>query len=144
MADYGMKVSLPGVDVTEATPEQCAMHSGYPSPKIIVGESPEHFGLVRVNFTQDPGTDGTTYTLHTINHGLGYKPAVLGTLFLADGTFDDNPIYSILPWTPSLTVQIWIEADDSDMRIKFWQTFEWIDPGDTAEISFYIFSENGL
>ena len=145
MSDYGIKVSLPGADVNNATPEECAVHSGFPSPKIKVGADPAHFGIIRVDFNQSPPTDGNDITLFQRSHGYGHKPAVLGTIFLPEtNPSRSSDLYSIMPWTPTATVAVWLEATDTQMRLRMWQSFDWFESGDEMFVSFYIFAEDGL
>lgn len=94
MSNYGMKISLPGYDVKIATPEQCAIHSGYPSPKIKTTASPAHFGITDYTFSSDPANG--THNLLSIAHGYsGYIPAAL--VFVKNYPFA-NDLFHQLPF----------------------------------------------
>lgn len=76
MGDYGIIVALPGYDARTATPEQCALHSKFNSPKIDTTK--DHFLTFLVLFNNDPPdpSAGSTLetTLHTMPHGYDYVP----------------------------------------------------------------------
>jgi len=72
MANWGMKISLPGYDAKTATPEQCVLHSEYACPKIKLNQNPPHFGIYQYTFTSNPGVGDTILT--TIHHGFNYRP----------------------------------------------------------------------
>ena len=76
MSDYGIKVSLPG-NSTATGAENLVMSSAYPNPKIKINQTPAHFNYNTYTYTANPPL-GTT-NLVTINHGLGYTPAILST-----------------------------------------------------------------
>lgn len=72
---YAIKVSLPGYDVTTATPEQCAIHSVFNSPKIDATK--ENFLTFNIFFqTEPPHTAGTFVEtiLYKKEHGYNYTP----------------------------------------------------------------------
>jgi len=72
--NWGIKISLPGIDVTKATPEQCVIHSQYDTHKINDHASPAHYGVIHVTVQNEPATNSTTNVLK-INHGYTYRPA---------------------------------------------------------------------
>lgn len=78
MADYGLIVTLPGYDVADATPEQCAIHTKYNSPKIDATK--DHFVNLRVFFANEPPDAGVGSTqetiLYTTTHGYNYTPQI--------------------------------------------------------------------
>jgi len=65
MADYGIKVTNPGKDISSTTPEDYCLHSKYYG--VIIGS--EVMGTISV-----PGTS-TVYA--TVNHNFGYVPITL-------------------------------------------------------------------
>lgn len=74
MSNNGIKVSLPGFDVKTATPEQCAIHSGYNNLKVqSVSDDDSPVGY---NPASDPGYG--THNILTVEHGLPYTPGCLG------------------------------------------------------------------
>lgn len=68
MADTGLIITLPGYDVDKATPEQCAIHTKYNSPKIDATK--EHFVTFRVFFATEPPDASVGSSLETILHPL--------------------------------------------------------------------------
>jgi hypothetical protein len=71
--DFGFKISLPGVDVKTATPEQCSIHSSYDSLKVKLDNQNPQEGNILVTFNDTPAVG--TYTITSIHHGYGYIPA---------------------------------------------------------------------
>lgn len=71
MADYGLIVTLPGYDVDNATPEQCAVHTKFNSPKIDATK--DHFVTFRVFFATEPPDASIGSTLETILHRLPHE-----------------------------------------------------------------------
>lgn len=74
---YLLKVSLPGYDVKDALPEQCAVHSGYNMPKIDMAL--QNFKSFKVDFNHEvPGPAVAGTALETIiyqkEHGYTYTP----------------------------------------------------------------------
>lgn len=76
MSNYGVKVTLPGYDIATATPEQCALHSKYPCPKVKVGVNPGHYGTLDYSFSADIAAS-TTLNILTVAHNLGFVPMVI-------------------------------------------------------------------
>lgn len=144
MADWGIKVSLPGYDVKTATPEQMSIHSGYPSPKIDSRSSPAHFGTSTYTFSSEPAA-GAVIDLVTVAHGYGYTPAAISYMKdLASGNFYFLPLF----FNPA----------GSDQRIVYFTdgtNFKAQYRGETLGLphqpvngtswtfKYYIFSENG-
>lgn len=80
MANVGLKISKPGVDVKTAEDNDLIFTSKYPALKMI-----DH-GYGSKTFTEDGGS----ITLK--NHNLGYKPFFVVWLYTDDGSFI-LPIY---------------------------------------------------
>jgi hypothetical protein len=66
--DNVFKIALPGFSVDDATPEQCAVHSGFDYPKIE-----ENFAKYEVVTLPSSIPVGTT-TIKSISHNYGYIP----------------------------------------------------------------------
>lgn len=140
MSNWGMKVALPGYDVATATPEQCAIHSSYASPKVKIDATPRHYGTVRITFNSNP-PNGATTTLYTLAHGYSYTPMALasGTYANFSGQYDGT-----LPFEPTATFQAFVETDETNMYIKVYYEAGWGSIiGDTLTVSYQIFAENG-
>lgn len=144
MSDYGIKVSLPGFDVTTAAPEDCAIHSGYQSPKIDIKADPPHYGILDIDFTSTMATD-TDVLLWSQNHGRSYRPMVIGTADLdhKGGDAGDGQIDGILTLSPTATLIVWIDATDTKARLfaRHSSGFTWIGSGSNLKVSFFIFVE---
>jgi hypothetical protein len=141
MSNWGLKVALPGYDVHTATPEQCAIHSSYPSPKVKIDATPRHYGTIRITFNNNPPS-GTTTTLYTVAHGYNYTP-----MALAAGTFSDfmSEMDGTLPLEPTATLEIFIETDDTNMYLKmYYESGFGSIIGNKLTVSYQIFAENGL
>lgn len=141
MSSWGMKIALPGYDTADATPEQCAIHSAYASPKVKIDANPRHYGTVTITFTGNP-THAAETTLYTVAHGYDYTPMVL-----ASGTFSDgfSALDGTLPLEPTATFEAFIEADDTNMYVKLYYESGWGSIiGATLTVSYQIFAENGL
>lgn len=140
MGSYGMKISLPGYDVLTATPEQCAVHTGYNSPKVDLFASPAHFGTIRVTFANNPPNLATT-TLYTIPHGLGYTPIVQGSGKFADFSSEYS---GTMPMIPSGTIEMHLKSDATNVYLTIYYESAWGSIiGNTLTVTYYIFAEEG-
>lgn len=75
MADAGMKMSLPGVDVRTANKGQLSLSSGSPMLKLDT-QSKTSFVTVLLLFNNDPPEGVTGTVVYTQAHGLTYTPRV--------------------------------------------------------------------
>jgi hypothetical protein len=140
MANWGFKIALPGYDVATATPEQCAVHSKYASPKVKIDATPRHYGSVKITFSSNPPNDVTT-TLYTVPHGYSYTPFALASGTFADGSSSYD---GTLPLEPTATLNAIIETDATNMYIKIFYNTGWGSIiGNTLTVSYQIFAENG-
>jgi len=142
MSDYGMKISLDGFDVKTATPEQCSLHSKYACPKILLNQSPSHFGTYTHTFGSNPANGVTT--LKSVVHGFNYKPMHFVLIkYDLSGIERTSP----LPGAYGTANQIYARSTTTTLNIYLQRA-----PG-TAEIEdltgvswtfkYYIFVENG-
>jgi len=161
MPDYGIKISLPGYDVKNATPEQCALHSDYASPKIeqnssvatvnnsigtgTFSNSGWNFNTLDFTFTSDPGFG--TYTLVSIPYAKSYTPS--GIVFVKDFQFSPNIFYQLpLSFVTSGFQSLYYRVTSSGITIYYDKTF---DPFTTYVnvntfrfiFKYYVFVENG-
>lgn len=145
MSNFGLKVSLPGYDVHTATPEECAVHSGYISPKVKVNQTPDHSGTY--SFTC-PGnvTPGTVYNILTVAHGYNYVPAAIchwsATTIagypqhgICPGIVGDFPPIKYIAYCDSTNFYIGLSKDAA-------ATYD--TTGMTASFRYYIFAESGI
>jgi len=144
MSEYGIKISLPGYDVKTATPEQCAVHSDYPVPKIAMDKTPSHFGIVHYTIPKGTYVDGT-YNIFVTVHGWGYVPTAL--------VYGGNDLYfgqqnSPLPLSIGDSLGLTYYVDDNILSIDY--TIDSFGSGSIvldADIpltfKYYIFVEDG-
>lgn len=140
MADYGVKISLPGYDVTTATPDQCAVHSSYPPLKAKTGQSPSHFATLVVDFTATV-VQAVTHTLHTVPHPYGYTPFTTSSIVFTDGL--GTTIYGLGFAGVGSTLAIDAYSDTTNFYIKIYDDFNWTSNSASLQVSYYIFSESG-
>src|SRR5688572_9363732 len=104
------KLSLPGIDVETASPEECVIHSSYPNPKINKHANPSHRSLISVTFNKTyPSGDTTIYTMA---HGYSYTPMVWAVI--ADRT--DQGIFGFQPYV-SGNLAVEVKTDNKNMYI---------------------------
>jgi len=118
MADYGIKVSIPTVDVKIASPENCTIHSGYPNIKIKTEASPAHFATLDYSFTSDPANG--TLTLFTKAHGYSYISMAI--VYVDDLQFTPNR-FTVLPeyfvYDGNGYQKLWYDVDSTNLYIKY-------------------------
>lgn len=73
--NLGIKISLPGFDVSSASPEQCAIDSNYDTFKVDSHSSPPHFGIIKITFNNNPPTG--TSTIFSMPHNYSHRPSLL-------------------------------------------------------------------
>lgn len=118
MADYGIKISLPGVDVDLATPEECALHSGYPNLKIKRGADPVHSDILSYTFSSDPNNG--TYTLFTKAHGYSYTPNGLVYFIAHDNNIYGMPLIFGYDMDTDHYQKFYWEIDTTNLLIKYY------------------------
>lgn len=97
--DYGLKVAKSGKDVTTATATDLAFNSGYNHLKVV------KTGEVTLAYPASMAS-GTGWTV-TVNHGLGYEPAVVayvngsGSHGLLSGLFNYAVPQMVKPYAES-------------------------------------------
>jgi len=108
--DKIFRISLPGYNVHTATPEQCAVHSGFDYPKIE--ESLEGYDIITMPSSMPAGAN----TVLTIDHNYGYIPSWL--VYLDD--IDDNMVteFARLPFTEALPVDWQFRVDMTTTQMK--------------------------
>lgn len=138
---WGIKISLPGVDVNKATPEQCVIHSKYDVHKINDHANPPHYGVLVLNVVNEPASPSTTNIL-TINHGYAYRPAA----FIHIRDSGSNPPF-LVTGHRSLDAfdQSYLQAytTDTQFRIDLVKNGPITLAGRVFNIRYYIFAEDG-
>lgn len=139
MSNIGVKVSLPGYDVSTATPEQCSIHSSYPPLKAKLGQTTPHIATLVVDFTGGI-VQNVTHTLYTVPHGYGYIPFTLANIVLDDGVSQTvGTGYAGV----GATLAINAYSDANNFYITIYDNFNWITSNHTLSVSYFIFAENG-
>lgn len=152
MADYGMKISLPGYDVHTAEPHQCAVHSGYPCLKTKAKYQPAnfyapagmyHYGTVTINFVNNPPA-GVDTDIFLIQHDMpaGYTPACLvrGKYTTSLGGVSQGT----LPIDPAATLSFYATTDQQFFKVRVRRDLGWGTMiGDSITFNYMIFCENG-
>lgn len=139
MSDYGIKISLPGVDVLKATPEDCAVHSSYDTFKIDDHADPAHFGVVKITFTKD----SASATLFSFKHGYDHRPSCMAHNY--DGSRPNNPYAIGGKFFIQGDTYINTVVDDTYFRVKLVKgSFQPPNmTGKSYTIRYYIFAEDG-
>lgn len=108
--DKIFKISLPGYDAKDATPEQCSVHSGFDYPKIP--EQLEGYNIITMASSIPEGDN----VVLTIDHNFGYTPCWL--VYLDD--IDDNFVteFARLPFTEALPIDWQFRVDMSSTQMK--------------------------
>lgn len=146
------KTSLPGIEVENATPDQCSIHSSYGNQKTKIGKDPEHFGVETYTFSSNPA-DGTTTNILTIPHGYDYVPSCRAFCYaVTPNTGWDAEYYIELPFyntTAGYAPQRFVcYCDEDNFKIDFIVD----DPSALRDdmlltswtFKYYIFAENGV
>lgn len=139
MSNFGLKISLPGHDVTTATPEQCSIHSSYPPPKAKLGQSSPHVAKLYVDFTATV-TQAVTHTLYRIPHGYGYIPFTLSNIYFDNGI---NPVIGTGYAGVGANLAINAYCDATYYYVTIYDDFFWTNSSSYLEVSYFIFAENG-
>lgn len=139
MDKYGIKIVLPGKDVSDATPEECFVTPDYPCPKIKLKQVPAHFGVYTHTFASTPATGETA--LFTLNHNLGYKPMHFCLIkYAVSGVNRALP----LPAYSGVSLYIYAYVSTTQFKILINRAVGGTDPtGETWVFKYYIFVENG-
>lgn len=132
------KVSLPGIDVKNASPEECVVHSDYPSPKINKHAKPTHRGLIRINLNNTYPVGDTV--LFAPLHGYDYTPMVWAVIAEA-GSANIN-VFGFQPYVSGL-FQLTVKTDKKKMYVIATAFGAPQAPAVTLLVSFAIFVENG-
>jgi len=139
MGDWGLKISLPEYDVKTATPEQCAFHSKYSSPKIALGKDPAHFGYYTHTLDETiPELD--SITLLSVAHEYSYIPASI--CIVTDNTFGDG-LTGLMPWYGGPWLYIYSYCDDTNFEIIAYSASGYEGNGEIFDFKYYIFADEG-
>lgn len=158
--NFGVKISLPGIDVNKASPEECAVYSKYDTFKINETATPPHFGQAVITIRNNPPRDVVT-NLYKIPHGYSHRPSVLS--HIDTGVINSGNRGSIIAGrvssNPSASNELdYLECcvDDTYLYINIRQhTSDWTGAGavslsipgavypNIATVRFYIFANDG-
>lgn len=137
MSDFGFKLALPGIDVNRATPEQCAIHSSYPHPKINKRAANPHRGLVELIFNSTYAVGDTV--LYTLDHDYGYTPMNWAVITQTDSGIG---VFGFQPYTSGL-FSVDVRTGAKNLQIVATQLAVPALIQMTLLVSFAIFADNG-
>lgn len=141
--DYGIKISLPGHDVMSATPEQCAVHSSFPSLKSRLGNSVPHQITVNITFTESM-PNGELNTVWSMGHGYNRKVAFIAFINMTNPTTSGFGEANI-----GATLQALVDVTDTSIRVRVKDelfddpAFRYITSGSRMSATIFIFAEDG-
>lgn len=136
-------ISLPGFNADTATPEQCAVHSSFPSPKVKVDPIFQHYGKIHLTFSREL-TDSVPTTLLVIPHGLGYTPAIMSVLNYTDPASPSFQAGGVMPYSPTATFTLWLAADATNIYLRVYWNPGWGSMlTSLIDITYYLFVEDG-
>lgn len=138
--DLGLKISLPGYDVLDATPEQCAVHSSYPPLKAKAEQDPPHFATLIVDFTAQV-SQNVNHVVYSIPHGYNYVCSCLASIsFRAqDGTVREG--VGLVNIGATLSIECY--TTEANFRVRVYDNNGWTGPNARLEVSYYVFAEDG-
>lgn len=112
MTDYGIKISLPGKEVTSTDERDLVMSSKYETFKVF------HTGTAQYTFGNQASTQTLNIThLHTFNHNLGYRPQFF--FYWNEGSNYGSDFRFKYDAGQSATI-IYIFLDETQFRIDYW------------------------
>ena len=141
--DYGIKISLPGHDVMSATPEQCAVHSSFPSLKSRLGNSVPHQITVNITFTGSM-PNGELNTVWSMEHGYNRKVAFIAFINMTNPT-----VSGFGEANAGATLQALVDVTDTSIRVRVKDelfddpAFRHITSGSRMSATIFIFAEDG-
>lgn len=138
--NYIAKISLPGIDVGTATPEQCAVTSEYPPLKAKIGQSPDHIALLNLTFSNRV-SQGVTHTVYSVPHGYGYIPLTLSNMIFNNNAGTQAVGIGYVGIGANLSIQAYATSDD--FIVTVYDNFNWTRTGASLQVSYYIFAEDG-
>lgn len=136
---YVVKLSLPGYDVYDATPEQCSIHSSYPPLKSKTGQTVPHFATLVVDFTATV-TQNVTHTLLTVPHNYAYIPFSLPSIIFNDGL---QNIVGLGFAGVGATLAIDAFSDATNFYVTIYDNGNWTSANASLQVSYFVFAENG-
>lgn len=139
---YGIKISLPGKDVSSTDPRDFAVHSDYPSP--VIDES--LIGTTTYTWSSNLAANETR-NLFTLAHGYAYTPKSM--CMVTDGTDFDGSRFTIpAPFDDgSFQWQIRAYTDGTNFKIDLVNTTPAVvvvASGLTYTFKYYILTDESL
>ena len=142
MADYGVKISLPGKDIASMNPADFALNTKYATFKAKNNMPNPHINSVQGGFG-GPFPQNQVLAIYNIPHGYGYAPAVMASIEL---TNLNNPTTTV-SGTGSVgvgsTLYCAVISTPTDLVVLLYDNLNWIKNGTQLNFSYYIFAENG-
>lgn len=139
---FGIKVSLPGYNVNDATPEQCSVHSGYDTHKINDHASPAHYGVVSLTVSNEPANPSTT-NIMSFNHNYPYRPVCMAHFRDPARSAGQFAVTGIFGLDAFISSYIKVYTTDTQFRIDLVKGGPVTLAGRVFTIRYYIFAEDG-
>jgi hypothetical protein len=140
MADYGIKISLPGKDISSTNPQDFVFHSGFGSVKIFAQPTNKNYLTVTIG-------SGSSTTL-VIPHGLSFIPMVMWFTELKPGSghwynggcalADPTDLSGAITMDSDATASTYVDATNINVKLTN-------NTGGSLTIKYYyfIFADNG-
>lgn len=138
------ELRLSQTDIRSTKPSDYILNRKYPNPKVALGQTPAHIGILKVDVVSQPVYGfGDIVTWYSFPHPYDYIPAVIGLFFGSQGDFTNGGILPYGTW--GALGEVFMDADERNVNVKF-QSFD-VSAIPLGErhffIRYYVFAEEG-
>lgn len=142
MANYGMKISLPGKDIKSISPSDFALNSKYGTFKAKNNMPNKHIDAVEGAFS-GPFPQDQVIAIFNIPHGYNYTPAVMASLEVKNLNGSPTTLIGTGQILAGNTFYVGVISTPTDLVVLVYDNFNRIKNGTVLNFSYYIFAENG-
>lgn len=136
-----LRIALPGKDVKHGRVDEMAVDSRYSSPKIDTAAAPPHAGIIYLSWNNTAAiATGTTKLLYNFPHNYNFVPTVIATYKFDNGA---NVLRGTLPFQYGTLGVIVMEADETNVNLRYYSTDNGLIPAFTMQVRFYVMAEHG-
>lgn len=115
-----LKLSL--TDIRSTRPSDYILNRKYPNPKVALGRTPPHIGILKVDVISQPiYSSGNIVTWYSFPHSYDYIPTVIGLFFGSQGDFTNGGVLPYGSW--GALGEMFMDADERNVNVKF-QSFD--------------------
>lgn len=139
------KIALPGFNFRDSKPNEEAVDSLYPSPKVSTIARPPHVGIIFLNW-QTSGivmNFNTNRILYSFAHGYNYIPTAFSVCQFDNGSVKVN---GTLPFAIGAIGGIVVDTDSINVNFRY-KSSDLSNatpiPPFTMRLRFYVFAERG-